>query len=54
MDPIFQYLFICTLVFIAGFIDAIAGGGGLISIPAYIVSGVPVHAAIATNKMGDL
>lgn len=53
MDPIFQYLFICTLVFIAGFIDAVAGGGGLISIPAYIVSGVPVHAAIATNKMSS-
>lgn len=53
MDPVFQYLLICPLVFIAGFIDAIAGGGGLISVPAYIISGVPVHAAIGTNKMSS-
>lgn len=53
MDPIFQYLIICPFVFIAGFIDAIAGGGGLISVPAYMISGVPVHAAIGTNKMSS-
>lgn len=45
------FLIICPLVFFAGFIDAIAGGGALISIPAYLIAGIPVHAAIATNKL---
>lgn len=42
---------ICPLLFLSGFIDAIAGGGALISIPAYLLAGIPVHAAIATNKL---
>ena len=46
-----QYLIICPLVGLAGFVDAIAGGGGLISLPAYLIAGVPTHAAIATNKL---
>lgn len=48
------YLIICPLVFLAGFIDAIAGGGGLISLPAYIISGLHVHNAIATNKLSSM
>lgn len=48
-----QYLIICPLVFIAGFIDAIAGGGGLITLPAYMIAGLPAHNAIATNKMAS-
>ncbi|MEF9951073.1 MAG: TSUP family transporter [Clostridium sp.] len=43
-------LIICPLVFIAGFVDSIAGGGGLISMPAYVLAGVPVHVAYGTNK----
>ena len=31
------YIIVCPLVFIAGFVDAIAGGGGLISLPAYMI-----------------
>ena len=31
MSGLFQYLIICPLVFLAGFIDAVAGGGGLVS-----------------------
>ena len=46
----FEYLIVCPLVFLAGFIDAIAGGGGLISLPAYLIAGLPPHAAIGTNK----
>lgn len=46
-----QFLIICPLVGLAGFVDAIAGGGGLISLPAYMIAGLPVHFAIATNKM---
>ena len=49
-DPM-QCLIILPLVFIAGFIDAIAGGGGLISLPAYMIAGLPAHTAIATNKL---
>lgn len=43
-------IIICIFVFLAGFVDAIAGGGGLISLPAYLFVGLPVHNAIATNK----
>lgn len=50
---IIQYLIVCPLVFLAGFVDAVAGGGGLISLPAYMLVGVPVHNAIATNKMSS-
>lgn len=50
---VLQFLIVCPLVFLAGFIDAIAGGGGLISLPAYMLTGLPVHNAIATNKMSS-
>ena len=45
------YLIVCPLVFLAGFIDSIAGGGGLISLPAYLLAGLPAHLASGTNKM---
>lgn len=48
-----KYFIICPLVFLAGFVDAIAGGGGLISLPAYLFAGLPVHNAIATNKLSS-
>lgn len=47
------FLIVCPLVFLAGFIDAIGGGGGLISLPAYLFAGLPPHMAIATNKMSS-
>lgn len=48
-----SYLIVCPLVFLAGFIDAIAGGGGLISLPAYLLAGLPPHMAIGTNKLSS-
>jgi uncharacterized protein len=36
--------------FVAGVVDAIAGGGGLITLPALLAVGMPPHLAIATNK----
>lgn len=48
------WLVVCPLVFLAGLVDAVAGGGGLISLPAYILAGLPPHAAIATNKCGNV
>jgi uncharacterized membrane protein YfcA len=47
-------LILCGLVFLAGFVDAIAGGGGLISVPAYLAVGLPPHAALATNKFSSV
>ena len=47
------FLVVCPLVFLAGLVDSIAGGGGLISLPAYLLCGVPAHHALATNKMGS-
>lgn len=47
------FLIVCPMVFLAGFVDAIGGGGGLISLPAYFLAGVPVHHALATNKLSS-
>ncbi|MBQ5782441.1 MAG: TSUP family transporter [Oscillospiraceae bacterium] len=41
---------VCPMVFLSGFIDAIAGGGGLIATPAYMIAGLPMHAVLGTNK----
>ena len=46
-----QFLIVCPLVFLAGFVDSIAGGGGLISFPAYLLAGVPVHVVLGTSKL---
>lgn len=40
--------------FLAGFVDSIAGGGGLIALPAMLLSGVPPLTALATNKIQGL
>ena len=50
---IWTFLIVCPLTFLGGFVDAVAGGGGLISLPAYMIAGVPVHNAIATNKLSS-
>ena len=46
-----QYLIVCPLVFLGGLVDAVAGGGGLITLPAYLIAGLPAHLAIGTNKL---
>ena len=40
-------------VFFASFMDAIAGGGGIISVPTYLLAGVPMHMALGTNKVSS-
>ena len=40
-----QFLLVCPLACLAGFVDAVAGGGGLISLPAYLMAGLPAHVA---------
>lgn len=47
------YLIICPLLFLAGLVDSIAGGGGMISLPAYLLAGIPPHMALGTNKMSS-
>lgn len=44
-------LFLVAVAFAAGGVDALAGGGGLLSIPALMAAGVPPVAALATNKL---
>ena len=48
-----MFLIVCPMLFLAGLVDAIGGGGGLISLPAYLLAGVPMHNAIATNKLSS-
>ena len=51
-DPL-VLLIVCPLVFLGGFVDAIAGGGGIITLPGYLMAGVPAHVALATNKLSS-
>ena len=48
-----MFLIVCPMLFLAGLVDAIGGGGGLISLPAYLFAGLPIHSAIATNKLSS-
>lgn len=50
LDPSILIL-IVGIGFTAGFIDAIAGGGGLLTIPALLSIGLPPHIALGTNKL---
>lgn len=47
------WMIVCPLVFLGGLIDAVAGGGGLITLPAYLLAGLPAHLASGTNKCGN-
>lgn len=44
-------LIVAVGVFLASFTDAIAGGGGIISVPTYLIAGLPMHMALGTNKL---
>ena len=43
-------MLLATVGFIAGFVDTLAGGGGLITIPAFLFAGLSPGQALATNK----
>lgn len=43
-------LLLCIFGFIAAAVDSIAGGGGLISLPAFLLAGLPARLALGTNK----
>lgn len=44
-------LVVLPLIFLGGFVDSVAGGGGLITLPAYLMAGIPPHFAMGTNKV---
>jgi len=43
-------LLLCVVGFIAAIVDAIAGGGGILTLPAYLLFGIPPQMALGTNK----
>ncbi|SDE37434.1 hypothetical protein SAMN02799630_05287 [Paenibacillus sp. UNCCL117] len=45
-------LFLLAAGFIAAFIDSVVGGGGLVSLPALLLAGLPPSIALGTNKLG--
>jgi hypothetical protein len=42
---------LAVVAFVAGFIDGIAGGGGMLTVPALLSLGLPPHVALGTNKV---
>lgn len=46
-----MFVFVTGIAGIAGFIDAVSGGGGILTLPAYMFVGIPPHNAYAVNKM---
>ena len=54
MTELQMILFLCPIFFLTSFMDAVSGGGGLLSLPAYLFTGMPVHNAYACNKVGCL
>lgn len=54
MPDVHTLIILCPLVFLGSFVDAIGGGGGLITLPAYLLVGLPAHLAIGTNKMSSM
>lgn len=48
-----DFAIVLPIIFLAGLIDSIAGGGGLISLPAYWAAGLPPHFALGTNKFSS-
>ncbi|MCA1493849.1 TSUP family transporter [Ensifer sp. NBAIM29] len=47
-------IFLFAAAFIAGFIDSIAGGGGMVTIPAMLIAGIPPLETLGTNKLQSL
>lgn len=46
-----SFLIVCPLCLFVGVMNASVGGGGLISLPAMLLAGLPPHMAIGTNKL---
>lgn len=46
-----SFLIVCPICFLVGIMNASVGGGGLVSLPAMLLVGLPPHMAIGTNKL---
>jgi uncharacterized membrane protein YfcA len=46
-----SYALLVPAAAVAGFVDSIAGGGGIITLPALLAAGLPPHLALGTNKL---
>jgi len=46
-----DYIILSLIMFIAGFVDCLAGGGGIIRLPAFLSFGVPPEFVLGTNKL---
>ena len=51
MNVSWEYPLLGVVGLIAGFVDSIAGGGGLITLPALLWAGLPPQLALGTNKL---
>ncbi|MFI0419729.1 TSUP family transporter [Spongiactinospora sp. 9N601] len=49
-----QVVLVLVAAFAAGWVEAVAGGGGLIQVPILMIAGLPPAVALATNKVGSL
>lgn len=51
--PAARFAVLAALVFFAGVVDSLAGGGGLITLPAYLAAGLNPALVLGTNKLGS-
>ncbi|MFN3411825.1 MAG: sulfite exporter TauE/SafE family protein [Exilispira sp.] len=53
MFPAYKLIILFFIIFFAGVVDSIAGGGGILTIPAYLFLGLPGHNVLGTNKFSS-
>lgn len=51
MEFLSDLIYLTPLLFVAGVLDGISGGGGIIALPSYMLTGMPMHCAYACNKL---
>lgn len=49
----YDLIILAILIFTAGFVDSISGGGGILSIPAYLNYGIKIEELLGTNKLSS-
>lgn len=56
VNHVLEIVFLCAFAFLAGFVDSVAGGGGLIQLPALLIffPHVPVASLLGTNKLASI
>ncbi len=54
LDPTIAYVILALVGVVAGFINTVAGGGSMLTVPALMLVGLPANVANATNRVGVL